>query len=115
MKEEVCASCHLMLTQVGDNELLPVQFVRALHPCRNDRMTLRGIAANDENQISLLHIGNGTGIASIAHGAEQAHGRGRLAITGTIIDVVRANDGPRQLLHQIAFLVRTFGRRNECD
>src|ERR1700688_3081793 len=41
MQEEVCASCHFILTQIRDNELLPVQFVRTLHPSCDDRVTLR--------------------------------------------------------------------------
>ena len=59
------ALADLSLT-VGDNEFLAVQFVRALHPSSNDRMTFRRITANDENEISLLHVRDGTRISAIA-------------------------------------------------
>ena len=36
-------------------------------------------------------------------------------MAGTIVDIVRADDCPRQLLHQVAFFVRAFGRRDEGD
>jgi hypothetical protein len=99
VQEEVCPPCHFMLTQVRDNELLPVQFVSALYPCRNNWMSLRRVAANDENKFGLFHVGDGPRIAAVAHSPEQTLGRGRLAIAGTIIDVVRANHGSRQFLH----------------
>src|SRR5882757_8035544 len=70
MQEEVRAPCHFMFTQIRDNELLPVQFVSALHPGGNDRMTLRCVAANDENKVSFLHVGDGTRISAVADSAE---------------------------------------------
>src|ERR1700738_2561505 len=99
VQEEICASGHLVLTQVENNELLPIEFVSTLHPRSNDWMTLRRVAANDENKVSLFHIGNGTRIAAIAYGAEQTLGRRRLAIAGAIVNIVGPDDGARQLLH----------------
>src|SRR5260370_28649972 len=115
VQEEVCAPRHFMLTQVGDNELLPVQFMSALHACGNDRMTLRRVAADDEYEVGLLHVGDGTRIAAVADGPEQTHGCRRLAIAGTIVDIVRANHGSRQLLHEVALFIRTLGRRDESE
>src|SRR6267142_2347434 len=80
MQEEIGTPCHFMPTQIRDNEFLPVQFVRALHPGGNDRVTLRCVAANDKNKISFLDVGDGTRVASVADSAEQALGRGRLAV-----------------------------------
>ena len=60
VQEKVCAPCHFMLTQVRDNEFLPVEFMRALHAGGNDWMTLRRVAANDKNKVSLLHVDDGT-------------------------------------------------------
>src|SRR5713101_8683545 len=110
MQEEVCSPCHFMLAQVRDNELLPVEFMRALHPRGNDWMTLRRIATNDENKVSLLHVGDGTGIATIADSAEQTLRRRRLAVARAVVNIVGPDDGSRQFLHQIAFFIRTLGR-----
>src|SRR6202049_1531010 len=104
-----------MFTQIRDYEFLPVQFVSALHPGGDNWMTLRCVAANDENKVGLLHVGDGTRIAAVADSAEQTLGRRRLAVAGTIVDVVRANHASRQLLHEVAFLVRTLGRRDEVE
>src|SRR5713101_9903653 len=108
MQEEVCSPCHFMFTQVRDNELLPVQLVSTLHPRGNDRMTLRRVAADDDDKIGLLHVSDRTRIASVTNGAEQTLGRRGLAVARTIVDVVGADDCPRQLLHEVAFLIRTL-------
>src|SRR6266404_5781950 len=85
----------------------------ALHSRCDNWMTLRGIAPDDEYKVSFVHIGNRARIAAIADSAEQTHGRGSLAIARTIVDIVGANHGPGQLLHQITFFIRTLRRRNE--
>ena len=95
MKEEISASGHLILTQVRHNELLSIELVGALNSARNHRMALRRVAADDEHQIRLLKIGDRTRIAAIAHGAEQASRRGRLAVARAVVDVVRADDSSR--------------------
>ena len=115
VQEEIGAPGHFVFAQVGYDELLPVQFVTAFDAGRNDRMTLRRIAANDEHQVGLLHVGDGTRVAAVAHGAEQTRGRRRLAVAGTVVDIVRADHGPRQFLHQIAFFIRALGRRDERE
>ncbi len=57
------------------DQLLAMQLVRALHPRRQHRMRLRGIAADDDDQLGLLDIGHRAGIAAIAHRAPQSRGR----------------------------------------
>ena len=71
-------------------------------------MGLGGVAADDDDEAGVFYVLDGAGIAAVTDRAEQTH-RGRcLAITGTIIHVVRADHGPRQLLHKVAFLVGAF-------
>ena len=115
MDEQIGALSHFMLAQVGHYELLAAKFVRPFHAGGQDGMRLGGVAANDDDEAGIFYVLDGTGIATVTHRAEQAHrGRG-LAITGTIVHIVRADDGAGQLLHEIAFLVRAFGRGDESE
>ena len=70
VREKIGASRHLVLTQVGDDQLLPVKFMGALDPGRDDRMTFRRVAADDEDQIGFFDIGDRTRVAGQAHGTE---------------------------------------------
>ena len=112
---DIGAAGHFVLAEIRDDELLAVEFVGALHAGGEHRMTLGGVAADDDDEAGLRDVCDGTGIAAVAHGAEQPGGGGRLAIARTIIDVIRADDGAREFLHQIAFLVRAFRRRDEGE
>ena len=113
MQVNVGAVRHLVFAQIGDDQLLPAQFVRALDARRQHRVTLRGVAADDDHQCRLLDVGDRARIAAVAHGSEEAGGRRSLAIPRAVIHVVGADDRPRQLLHQIAFFVRALRRRDE--
>jgi hypothetical protein len=62
---------HLVLAQVGDNQLLPAQLVGALDARRQHRMALRRIAADDQHQPGLLDVGDRTGVAAVTHRAEE--------------------------------------------
>src|SRR6266567_2046005 len=104
-----------MFAQVGHNELLAAKFVGPFHAGGQDRMCLSGVAADDDDEAGVFYVPDGAGIATVTDGAEQTHRRRRLAITGTIVHIVRADDGSGQLLHKIAFLVRAFGRGDESE
>ena len=82
--------------------------MRALHSRCDDWVALCRVAADDEDQIGLLDIGDRARIAAITHGAEQAHGRGRLAVAGTIVHVVGTDEDSRQFLQEVALFVRTL-------
>src|SRR5882672_3107963 len=70
MQEQISAAGHFMLPEVGDNELLPAQLVSAFNTAGQHGMTLGGVAANDEDKVGLLDVGDGAGIAAVADGAE---------------------------------------------
>src|SRR5437899_6368926 len=78
-------------------------------------MTLRRVAADDNDQVSLLDVADRTGIAAVPHRSEQASGRRSLAVPRAVVHVVGADHGPSQLLHQIAFLVGAFGRADKAE
>ena len=74
---------------------------------------LRRIAADDEDEAGILDVSDRSGIAAITNGAKQTRRGGRLAIAGAIIHVVRADDGARQFLHEVALLIGAFRRGDE--
>ena len=114
-QKEIGAARHLMLAQIGDDQLLAAQLVGALDARREHRMALRRVAADDENKVGLLDVGDRTGIAAVADRAEEARRGRRLAVARAVVDVVGADDGARQLLHQVAFLVRALGGGDERE
>lgn len=82
-----------------------MKFVRALYARRENRMAFGGVAANDQHQVGLFDIPNRARIATVTDRAEQTHGCGLLAVTRTIVDIVRSNHRAGELLHQKGFLV----------
>ena len=115
MQEEIGAARHLVFAQIGDDQLLAAQLVRALDARRQHGMALRRVAADDHHQAGLLDILDRTRIAAVADRAEQSRRRRRLAVARAVIDVVRADHRARQLLHQIAFFVGAFRRGDERE
>ena len=115
MQEDIGAAGHLVFAQVGDDELLAAQLVRALDARGQHGMALGGVAADDEDQVGLLDVGDGAGIAAIADGAEKPGGGGRLAVARAVIHVVGADDGAGQLLHQVALFIGALGRGDEGE
>ena len=79
------------------------------------RMAFRGVAADDEDQVGLLDIGDGAGIAAVADGAKQPDGCRGLAIARAVVHVVGADHGARELLHQIALFVGALRGRDEGE
>src|SRR5690349_12231896 len=105
MNKKIGAPGHLMFTNVGDDQLLAVEFMRALDTSRGNGVAFSGVTADDHYQIGRLDIGNRSRIATVTDGPEQSGGGRRLAITRTVVDVVGANDGAGQLLHEIALFI----------
>ena len=108
MQEHIRAARHLILAKVGDDQLLAVHLVGALHARSQHRMALGGIAADDQHQSCLLNIGDRTRVAAVANCAEEPRGGRRLAVARAVIHVIGADHRAGQLLHQIAFFVRAF-------
>src|SRR4051794_41177492 len=103
MQKDIRTSRHLVLAQIGDDELLTIQFVSALNARGSDRMTLRCVTADDQYEVSFPHVEKGAEITAIPYGAEQSDSCRRLAISGTVVNIVRADHSPGQFLHEIAF------------
>src|SRR5436190_19993394 len=112
-QEEVGTASHLMLAQVGDDQLLAPQLMSAFDSRRQHRMTFCRIAADDQHKPGPGDIADRSGIAAVPDGPKQAYSGRSLAVPGAVVDVVGSDDGPRQLLHEVALFVRTLGRRDE--
>src|SRR5438270_4996000 len=115
MQEEICTSRHLVLAKIGDDKLLSIQFVSTLNARGSDRMTFRCITSDDEYEVCLPHIGDRAGVAAISNGTEEPNSCRRLAVSGTIVNIVCSDHSSGQLLHQVAFFVCTLRRRDKPD
>jgi len=73
---------------------------------------LSGVAACHKQNISEMNITNGIGHCSRTECCRQTGNRTGGSETRAVIDVVRADQSARHLLHEIVFFVRAF-RRNE--
>ena len=113
--EDVGAFGHLVFAKVGDDEPLAAMFVRTLDAGGEDGMVLGGVGADDEDEAGLFDVGDGAGVAAVAYGALQAHGGGVLAVAGAVVDVVGADDGAGELLHEKALLVGALGGGDEGE
>ena len=113
--EEVGALGHLVLAEVGDDEALAVQLVGTFYAGGEDRVGLGGIGADDEDQAGFFDVGDGAGVAAILDSTRKAHGGGGLAVARTVVDVVGADDGAGQLLHQVALFVGALGGGDEGE
>src|SRR6266853_5815412 len=106
--EEVGAFGHFMLAQVGHDKFLAAKFVRPFYAGGQDRMGLGGVTADNDDETGIFDVLNGAGIPTIPYRTEETHRSRGLAITGTIVHVVRADHRTGQLLHEIAFLIGAF-------
>src|SRR6185437_775650 len=64
--EKIGALCHLMPAQVDDDMALAAEFVGSFKAGGDDRMVLRCVGADDDNEPGSFQIGDGTGIGSEA-------------------------------------------------
>ncbi len=113
--EDVGALGHLVLAEVGDDEPLAAMFVGALDARGEDGMILGGVGSDDDDEAGLFDVGDGAGVAAVAYGALEAHGGGVLAVAGAVVDVVGADDGAGELLHEEALLVGALGGGDEGE
>ncbi len=105
LEMQIGALGQLVLAQVGDDMLLPVQLGRPLEAGRDHGMAFGRVRADDQQQLGGFQIGDRASIGAIAHSTPQPLGGRRLTIARAVVDVVRAHHAARELLHQIAFLV----------
>src|ERR1039458_2791732 len=115
MQKEVGAAGHFMFAQIGDDKLLPAKLVSSFDAGCEDGMAFRSIAADDDDKIGLLDVVDRSGIAAVSNGAKQADSCRRLAVTRAVVHVIGADDGAGELLHQVAFFVGAFRRRDEGE
>ena len=81
----------------------------------NNGVTFRCVGADDKNTVRSRKIFNRVRHGSASEGLNQTH-RGRsVSETGTMIDVIRLEARPDQLLKKIIFLIGTLGRRKSSD
>ena len=115
MEKDVGAARHLVLAQVAHDQPLPTQLVGALDARRQHGMRLRGVAADDDDQLRLFDIGDRTGVAAIADGAPQALRGWRLAVARAVVGVVGADNSARELLHEVTVLIGALRRGDDAD
>ena len=108
MQEDIGTPRHFVLAQIGHDELLAAQLMRALDARSKHRMAFGCIAPDDHHKPRLLDIGDGAGVAAIPNRAKQPRCRGRLAVARAVIHVIGADNCASQLLHQIAFFIGTL-------
>ena len=115
VQEDVRTPSHFVLAQIGHDKFLAVEFVSALYARGEHGMALRRVAANDQHETRVLDVVDGAGIATVADGAKQPHGGGRLAIAGAVVDVIGTDNGARQFLHEVALFVCALRGRDEGE
>ncbi len=64
MQEDIGTPRHFILAQVRDDELLTMKFVGAFHAGSENRVAFRGVAPYDQHEVSLLDVGDRTGISA---------------------------------------------------
>ena len=78
-------------------------------------MVFSGVAANNDHQIGLDKILDGTGITAVANGAEQPFGRRVLAVAGGVINAVGANNRAGNFLRQVGLFIAAFAGADKTD
>ena len=96
-------------TGVHDHQRL-AGFGRILHKGRRHRMVLRGVGADDDNALRLRHVCHLIGHRARADAFQQGGDRRGVAQPCAVIDVVRPESGPHQLLEKIGFFIAALGR-----
>lgn len=86
-----------------------------LDPGPGDGVGIGGIGADDQDAVGGIQIGDGIGGGTGAEGALQAQGGGRMTHPRAAIDVVGADDGAHEFLHEVVFFIGGAGRRDAGD
>jgi hypothetical protein len=86
-----------------------------LHLRSKHRMSVGGVRADDKNDIGLHHRIEILSAGRLAQGILEAVARGGVAHPRAGVDVVVAETGAHQFLHQVGFLVRAARRGDGAD
>src|SRR5690606_36969180 len=100
--------------RVDDDELRALAQA-LLHARGENRVSIRGIGADDHDDVRVV---DGIEVLRSGRGAEglfQAVAGGRVADTGAGVDIVVAEAGADQLLDEVGFLVRAARRGDPAD
>ena len=105
---QACAR-QLGAARVGEHDLRAA-LRRVLHPGRGDRMVLRRVRADHEDQLGVLDVVDRVAHRARADAFEQRRDARRVAQARAVVDVVAAEAGAHQLLEQVGLLVAALGR-----
>ena len=83
---------------------------RLLEVGRGDRVVFRGVGADHDDDVGVLHRGERGRDRARADVFHQRRHRRRVAKAGAVVDIVGAEAGAHQLLDEIGLLVRALGR-----
>ena len=78
----------------------------ALEPRGRDRVALRHVHSDAKYHIGLFHILQRVRHRPSTDGGCQTGNRGSVSSTATVIDLIRAESGANELLHQIVLFIR---------
>ena len=98
------------LPGVDDDQVFIFQARRPLDAGRNHRMVFVGVGADYQDAIGIFQFGDGIGHSSGTERRGQPGHGGAVSETGAVIDVVGADRGAHQFLHQVIFFVGGPGR-----
>ena len=81
----------------------------------DDRVSLGGVGAGDEDHILVSSFGNGVGHSTGAQGDCQTCHSGSMAQTGTVVHIVGAESSTDHLLEDVVVLVGAAGAGKACQ
>src|SRR3974390_3471141 len=80
-----------------------------------NRVVLGRVGADDDNNVGILHLVEAGRHGSRSDAFEQSCDRRGMTESCAVIDIVGAESGTHELLEEISFLVRAFGRAKACE
>ena len=92
-----------------DHDHLCAVFLAAQHVLHRDRVRFRGITADEEHRLAVVHVVVRVGHRAVAPGVGYAGNRRRMTDARLVVDVVRAPQG-RELAEQVGLFVVELGR-----
>ena len=107
---EVRAEVGEVMTPNVDHDQLRALLRGVLHERCRDRVIGRGVAAGDQGDAGTFDIGEDVGHGARADGFHQSRDRRRVTKPRAVVDVVGSEGAADQLLKQVGFFVRVFGR-----
>ena len=94
-----------MLAGFDDDQVFILQARRPLDAGRDHRMVFVGVGADHQDAIGIFQFADGIGHRSGTERRGQPGHGGAVSETGAVIDVIGADPGAQQLLHQVIFFV----------